>query len=392
MRIIALSSIAALLLGNIGHSQSVSFVVPSDSGVSVMMDDGNLLFLNNDCTVTREGGGTGYWWNGASFFAVGIDGSIFRLDRELEGLPFCAPPEPDVLEKLQSQVISSTPSATNSCQAEGVLALINYWQNRTTQKFIDEMCLDRTQGTLSGSETLTGFQLVRQQPPSERYEILVESNDADLRTSLDIAPSISTWSFYEEDDPQALEINVTTSGSKESASVAVPSRFFSVRGYLSDNRYLGTPSINEQPLYIWGEVFRSNNNDIDVVSSKIPPLVFTGSLSFRGKTAQAFAQGDSTYHPEMGTGKASLNLQASEHGSMEGSITLSAENSRFAGFSEGEWRSLKCQLDNLKGHILRNDGKLVRAIALGKCAVKGADWSAGTVSISLFLESWPENE
>lgn len=87
------------LMSSAAAAQSVAFAIPSENGFSIMFSDGELLQLGKDCTVSREGGGTGNWWNVSSAIAAKVDGRTYLVSRELKGLPSCADPNLATVEQ-----------------------------------------------------------------------------------------------------------------------------------------------------------------------------------------------------------------------------------------------------------------------------------------------------
>ena len=61
-------------------------------GAVVTMSDGTVLYLGVGCDAAMKGGGTGFWFNAASFLAVHIDGKAYRVTDEVDCLPFCRSP------------------------------------------------------------------------------------------------------------------------------------------------------------------------------------------------------------------------------------------------------------------------------------------------------------
>ncbi len=58
-------------------------------GAVVTQTDGTVLYLGKNCDAARKGGGTGRWWNAASFLGVNIDGQAYMVTEEIDCLPFC---------------------------------------------------------------------------------------------------------------------------------------------------------------------------------------------------------------------------------------------------------------------------------------------------------------
>ncbi len=61
-------------------------------GAAVILTDGTVLYLGKNCDAARKGGGTGTWWNAASFLGVKIDGKAYMVTEEIDCLPFCKNP------------------------------------------------------------------------------------------------------------------------------------------------------------------------------------------------------------------------------------------------------------------------------------------------------------
>lgn len=60
------------------------------NGAVFTLDDGTVLYLGKDCDAARKGGGTGNWWNAASFLGVMIGGKAYMVTEEIDCLPFCS--------------------------------------------------------------------------------------------------------------------------------------------------------------------------------------------------------------------------------------------------------------------------------------------------------------
>lgn len=56
------------------------------------MADGTELYLGKNCDAALKGGGTGKWWNAASFIGVQIGDKTYMVREEPDCLPFCATP------------------------------------------------------------------------------------------------------------------------------------------------------------------------------------------------------------------------------------------------------------------------------------------------------------
>ena len=64
-------------------------VVCNAHGAVVTTKDGTVLYLGTNCDAARKGGGSGIWFNAASFLAVMIDGKGHQVTEEIDCLPFC---------------------------------------------------------------------------------------------------------------------------------------------------------------------------------------------------------------------------------------------------------------------------------------------------------------
>ncbi|MGJ8534892.1 MAG: hypothetical protein ACSHYC_22100 [Alphaproteobacteria bacterium] len=64
----------------------------NEHGAIVTQTDGTVLYLSKNCDAARKGGGTGKWWNAASFLGVKIDGQAYMVTEEIDCLPFCENP------------------------------------------------------------------------------------------------------------------------------------------------------------------------------------------------------------------------------------------------------------------------------------------------------------
>lgn len=59
-------------------------------GAVVTLKNGTVLYLGKNCDATLKDGGTGKWWNAASFLGVKIDGKAYMVKEEIDCLPFCS--------------------------------------------------------------------------------------------------------------------------------------------------------------------------------------------------------------------------------------------------------------------------------------------------------------
>lgn len=71
-------------------AQAHAAVTCNAHGAVVTATDGTVFYLGRNCDAAIEGGGTGIWFNAASFLAVHIDGQGYRITEEVDCLPFCA--------------------------------------------------------------------------------------------------------------------------------------------------------------------------------------------------------------------------------------------------------------------------------------------------------------
>lgn len=82
--------ICALLAVTVTHATAE--VKCNKNGAVVTQADGTVLYLGKNCDAAREGGGSGKWWNAASFLGVKIDGNTYMVTEEIDCLPFCENP------------------------------------------------------------------------------------------------------------------------------------------------------------------------------------------------------------------------------------------------------------------------------------------------------------
>jgi hypothetical protein len=85
MRRILLAS--ALLAAAVAQTKALEC---NENGAVVTLESGDVLYLGKDCDAARKGGGTGTWWNTASFLGVEIDGKAYMVTVEIDCLPFCS--------------------------------------------------------------------------------------------------------------------------------------------------------------------------------------------------------------------------------------------------------------------------------------------------------------
>lgn len=72
--------------------QAGAAVSCNKNGAVVARADGVVLYLGKSCDAARKGGGTGNWWNAASFLGVMIDGKTYMVKEEIDCLSFCESP------------------------------------------------------------------------------------------------------------------------------------------------------------------------------------------------------------------------------------------------------------------------------------------------------------
>lgn len=84
--------ITACIVASATFTSASASVECNDHGAVVTTTDGSILYLGNNCDAAREGGGTGVWFNAASFLSVMIDGEAYMVNEEIGCLPFCESP------------------------------------------------------------------------------------------------------------------------------------------------------------------------------------------------------------------------------------------------------------------------------------------------------------
>lgn len=84
--------ICALLAAPIAQASEV--VKCNKHGAVVSLTDGTILYLGKNCDAARKDGGTGIWWNAASFLGVEVDGNAYMVAEGtgIDCLPFCEIP------------------------------------------------------------------------------------------------------------------------------------------------------------------------------------------------------------------------------------------------------------------------------------------------------------
>ena len=80
-----LSSLAALTF-----AQAAAAAECNKNGAVVTLDDGTTLYLGKSCDAARKSGGTGSWWNAASFLGVKIGDKAYMVTEDIDCLPFCS--------------------------------------------------------------------------------------------------------------------------------------------------------------------------------------------------------------------------------------------------------------------------------------------------------------
>lgn len=88
MRILLL--IGGLFAGS--FAQASEIVRCNQHGAVVTLEDGTVLYLGNNCDAARKGGGSGRWWNAASFIGVQIGDRAYMVAEGsgIDCLPYCA--------------------------------------------------------------------------------------------------------------------------------------------------------------------------------------------------------------------------------------------------------------------------------------------------------------
>lgn len=85
--------LACILLAAV-PAQADETISCNPHGAMVTLANGTILYLGKTCDAAEEGGGTGAWWNAASFLAVEIDGKMYAVAKGsgIDCLPFCKTP------------------------------------------------------------------------------------------------------------------------------------------------------------------------------------------------------------------------------------------------------------------------------------------------------------
>jgi len=89
--VIVLASTLAIL----GSTAAQASWTCNEHGAVVTQSDGTVLYMGKNCDVVRKGGGSGYWFNAASFLAVVVGDQTYQVavGSGIDCLPFCTSPD-----------------------------------------------------------------------------------------------------------------------------------------------------------------------------------------------------------------------------------------------------------------------------------------------------------
>jgi len=88
----------ALALAATSSAAMAETVACNANGAVVTREDGTVFYLGKSCDAAIKGGGTGHWFNAASFLAVIIgpnmeNSQAYQIFTEIPCLEFCLAPE-----------------------------------------------------------------------------------------------------------------------------------------------------------------------------------------------------------------------------------------------------------------------------------------------------------
>lgn len=258
------------------------------------------------------------------------------------------------------------------CTAETGLGLVKYTVGSVQRVDISELCVDRANGTIVSSESVSGLQLVKQNGTSEDYENLGLEVNAQMRPLMQIAPVIhQTYHGGVVDDgsPEFFFINRGGPQAQQSAT-----QDFQISGYLYGP--LAGPQVVAGKKFtsiIGVEIYRGKNTQVSGVDlNMFSGLLFEGDFSFTNGQAQAALTGYPDEALGMKNGRGSYSLAVDATGKVSATGTLYAQNSRTAGHTATEWISANLTSPYLIGHAVGATGQVIKAYGVAQGEVVNA--------------------
>ncbi|WP_434053881.1 MAG: hypothetical protein RDA78_02955 [Roseibium sp.] len=301
---------------------------------------------------------------------------------------FCSTVAASIIFLFFSPAVGAQVYEIEDCDFERGLALYSFSASGIDKKAISEVCVDREGGHVAAIENISGFEIVRRTGDAERFERLSESGEPSKKTSMEIAPSITTWSSYDETSIVSPELSIRTNYLGGPKITKYKTDSYSARGYLYEFLAENTSKRRMIPFYIAAFYYRETESEWDGYTQKIPPIVLTGTLALENGQGEVSVNENTDFAPNMGPSDGQYTFEISETGELTFDGTFTTQNSRLAGFSKDEWKSASCNVNSAKGHILGKDGHLMRAIGLGKCRMIDINGKEGEISMQYFIEGF----
>lgn len=253
-----------------------------------------------------------------------------------------------------------------NCEQETGLAMVRYTFGGGHERIdLSEICVDRETGSIVGSETVTGLQLVKQSGASEEFENLDLGVAAQMRPLMQIAPVIhQTYHGGAVDDGSPEFYFINRGG--PSARLHSTNKF-QMSGYLYDQ--LASPESLAQQFstIVMAELFMGEEGQKPGIQvGMYSGLLFSGEAAFSNGTSVVAM----TEYPDEGlgmqNGDGTIRITVDSFGALAGAGELYVENSRLAGHAPGEWIWARLAINDLHGHAVGETGQVLKAYGVAE--------------------------
>lgn len=230
---------------------------------------------------------------------------------------------------------------------------------------LSEICVDRNGGTIVGSETVTGLQLVKRNGASEEYENLDLGIDARMRPLMQIAPTIHQTYHGGVVDDGSPEFYFINKGGPDARQY--DTNKFQISGYLYDELASPEDLAERFSTLAMVELFKGEDGQKPGVKvGMYSGLLFSGEATFSDGTSEI----PMTEYPDEGLGMQNgdgvIRISVDRSGALTGTGELYVENSRLAGHAPGEWIWARIEIDGLRGHAVGATGQVLKAYGVAK--------------------------
>ncbi|MGJ8534890.1 MAG: hypothetical protein ACSHYC_22090 [Alphaproteobacteria bacterium] len=226
---------------------------------------------------------------------------------------------------------------------------------------LSDFCFDPQTGTLIGSETVPGLQLVAKNAHGETYENLSLGLEQDDRPSLHTGLTSDGKSACNEtpDDNKRFIFDL---GKNETISTGVDG------GYFYDEVSNPQTNVEYDEGFIAAYIYKIDGRaPRKLKDSKFHNVFFYTKLVFTEDSGELtlLPSGDAGVRNESG----SIDITVVNGGHLRGSGYAHIENGRLAGHTANEWLSADVQFVQLHGHVTGPDSRIV--------TMRG--WAVGTM-------------